>query len=99
MLAFLAALPPAPASLPPVADFAVVDDGSATTGELLNLLVRRNLLFHIVPSEAAQYRLNVRLGSPEYPQAAGADPSALALKVRRALGDEARSLRIFGSEV
>ena len=77
----------------------MVDDGSATVGEVLNLLVRRNLLFRVVPSESAQYRLNVRLGSPEYPQAAGADPSALALKVRRALGDEARSLRIYGSEV
>jgi len=99
MLAFLAKLPAPASPLPEVTDFAVVDDGTATVGELLNLLVRRNLLFRIVPSEAAQYRLNVRLGSAAYPQTAGADPSALALKVRRALGDDARSLRIFGSEV
>ncbi len=99
MLGFLAALPSPATALPDVADFAVVDDASATMGEVLNLFVRRNLLFRIVPAESTQFRLSVRLGSPEYPQTAAADPGALALKVRRALGDEARSLRIFGSEV
>jgi hypothetical protein len=43
MLTFLAALPPL--DLPAVADLAVVDDGSAVTGEVMNLLARRNLLF------------------------------------------------------
>ncbi len=37
MLTFLESLPSA--DLPPVADFAVVDDGSAVTGEVMNLLV------------------------------------------------------------
>ena len=43
--------------------------------------------------------MNVRLGTAEYPQGAAADPSALALKIRRQLTDEQRSLRLFGSEV
>jgi hypothetical protein len=97
MLSFLSHLPPADFS--DVADLAVVDDGSATVGEVLNLLVRRNLLFRIVKGESAQFRVNVRLGSAAYPQDAAADPSALALKVRRQLGDAQRSMRIFGSEV
>jgi hypothetical protein len=43
--------------------------------------------------------VNVKIGSPEYPAAEAADPSALALKIRRQLTDERRGLRIFGSEV
>jgi hypothetical protein len=97
MLAFLAALPKN--DLPDVADVAVVDDGSATMGEALNLLVRRNLLFRVVPAPSAQYRVNVKLGTPEFPADAAADPSAFALKVRRQLTDEQRALRIFGTEV
>ena len=97
MLAFLAALPKS--DLPDVADVAVVDDGSATMGEALNLLVRRNLLFKIVPAPSAQYRVNVKLGTPEFPADAAADPSTFALKVRRQLTDEQRSLRIFGTEI
>ena len=45
MLTFLDSA--AAADLPPVADFAVVDDGSAVTGEVMNLLARRNLLFQV----------------------------------------------------
>jgi hypothetical protein len=97
MMAFVSRLPRS--ELPDVADLAVVDDGSATLGEVLNLLVRRNLLFRIVTGESAPFRINLRLGSSEYPQSAAADPSALALKIRRQLTDDQRSLRIFGSEV
>ena len=97
MMAFLSALPAR--DLPDTADFAVVDDGSATLGEVMNLLVRRNLLFRVVNGPSAEFRVNVRLGTSEYPQEAAADPSALALKIRRALTDEQRTLRLFGSEV
>jgi hypothetical protein len=97
MLTFLASVPKN--ELPDVADVAVVDDGSATMGEALNLLVRRNVLFRIVPAPSAQYRVNVELGTPEFPADAAKDPSAFALKVRRLLTDEQRSLRIFGTEV
>jgi hypothetical protein len=97
MLTFFDALPTV--DLPPVADFAVVDDGAADTGEVMNLLSRRNLLFEIVRAPTPRFKINVALGSPAYPRAEAADPSAFALKIRRQLTDEARTLRLYGSEV
>jgi hypothetical protein len=97
MLTFLAGLPRV--DLPPIADFAVVDDGSAATGEVMNLLARRNLLYEIVKAPSARFPLTVALGSREFPVEDAADPSAFALKVRRLLTDERRTLRLFGSEV
>jgi hypothetical protein len=97
LLAFLDGLPAVDPA--PVADLAVVDDGSAATGEVMNLLARRNLLYAIVKAPSQRFPINVAVGSPEYPAADAADPSAFALKVRRQLTDERRSLRIFGSEV
>lgn len=97
MMAFLSQL--SSATLPDVADLAVVDDGSPSLGELLNLLVRRNLLFRVVKDSSPQFRVNVRLGTSEYPRREAGDPSALALKIRRQLTDEQRALRLFGSEV
>ena len=97
MVTFLDGLPPS--DLPPIADFAVVDDGSAVTGEIMNLLARRNLLYEVVKAPAARYRINVAVGSREYPAADAADPSAFALEIRRQLGDEQRTLRLYGSEV
>jgi hypothetical protein len=97
MLTFLQGLPAS--DLPPVADLAVVDDGSAVTGEVMNLLARRNLLFEVVKSPSARYRINIAIGRPEYPIEEAADPSAFAAKIRRQLTDEQRSLRVFGSEV
>jgi len=88
-----------PATLPAVADIGVIDDGGPMVAEVMNLLVRRNLLFQIVPGSQKQLPVNVRIGSPEYPAAEAADPSAFALKIRRQLTDERRALRIFGSEV
>jgi hypothetical protein len=97
VLAFIARVPSA--DLPPVADLGVVDDGSPEMGEVMNLLVRRNLLFAIAPAGGEQFDVTVRLGANGYPREDAADPSALALKIRRRLTDERRSLRIFGSEV
>jgi hypothetical protein len=97
MLAFLTTLPAA--DLPDVADLGLVDDGTPLTGEVMNLLVRRNLLFRVVDAPAPQWRVNIRLGTSEYPKKEAADPSAFALKVRRQLTDDERSLRLFGSEV
>jgi hypothetical protein len=87
------------ASLPGLADIGVIDDGSPLLGEVLNLFVRRNLLFQLVGSPQKTFAVNVKLGTAEYPAAEAADPSAFALKVRRTLGDDRRTLRIFGSEV
>jgi hypothetical protein len=85
--------------LPPVADLAIVDDGSPITGEVMNLLARRNLLFDVVQAPSPRFRINIRIGTPEYPREEASDPSAFALKIRRQLTDDQRALRIYGSEV
>jgi hypothetical protein len=97
MLAFIRGLPTV--DLPSVADFAVVDDGSPVTGEVMNLLTRRNLLFRVVSSPDARFPINVAMGSAAYPPAEAADPNAFALKIRRQVTDDRRSVRIYGSEV
>jgi hypothetical protein len=85
--------------LPPIADIGVVDDGTPVTGEVMNLLTRRNLLYEPVRASSSRFPINIEVGSSEYPVAAAANPSELALKVRRQLSDDKRSLRVFGSEV
>jgi hypothetical protein len=85
--------------LPPVADLAVVDDGSAITGEVMNLLSRRNLLFQVVQTPLPRFRINIVMGSAAYPREDAGDPSAFAQKIRGQLTDEQRSLRVYGSEV
>ena len=97
MLAFLRTLPTD--EMPPVADLVLIDDGSTTTGEVMNLLVRRNLFFRLESLPSSLYRLNVKIGTREYPLDEAADPSAFAQKLRRQIGDENRSIRIYGSEV
>jgi hypothetical protein len=97
MMTALEALPAA--DLPTIADLGVVDDGSPITGEVMNLLARRNLLYQVVKAPSSRLRLNIVMGSREHPVADAADPSAFALKIRRQLTDEQRSLRVYGSEV
>src|SRR5215831_9296405 len=96
MLAFIKNL--AGENYPPIADIGVIDDKSPETGEVMNLLTRRNLLFNIVAAPAPQFRVNIKLGSKEYPKAEAADPNEFAQKIRRQLGDENRSLRVYGTE-
>jgi hypothetical protein len=88
-----------PVTLPDVADFGVIDDGTPLTGEVMNLFVRRNLLFDRVTEPAPRFPFTVKLGTPEFPAAKAADPSGFALEIRRRLTDEKRSLRVYGSEV
>jgi hypothetical protein len=83
---------------PPVADIGLIDDKSPEMGEVMNLLTRRNLLVKIVSSPAPQLRVNIKLGSKEYPKADADNPSEFAQKIRQRLGDENRGLRIYGSE-
>jgi hypothetical protein len=97
MTAFLETIPAL--DLPPVADLAVVDDGSPVTGEVINLLVRRNLLFELGRTPSSRFSVNVKVGDPAYPVAEAADPSTFVLKIRRQITDEKRSLRVYGSEV
>jgi hypothetical protein len=98
MMAFLRTVPEAK-DLQPVADFGVIDDGSDQTGEVLNLLTRQNLLFKIEKAADKQFSVNVRIGSKEYPAEEASNPSFVAHKVRAQLGDDHRSLRLYGSEV
>jgi hypothetical protein len=86
-------------ALPVRANIGFIDDGSPEAGEVMNLLTRRNLLFRIVPAPDPSLDLNIRLGAPDYPRAAAANPSEFASMVRRKLTDEKRLLRIYGSDV
>jgi hypothetical protein len=97
MLDFLRTIPGE--SLPPVADIGYIDDGSAASGEVMNLLVRDNLLFQVVTSPDRRLKLNVKLGAKEYPLEDAKNPGTVAHAVRFHLTDEKRSLRIYGSQV
>jgi len=96
MLAFVRAL--TPADLPGLADIAVIDDQHPLVGEVMNLLARRNLLFTAVPTPNPRLPINIRIGSKEYTEEEAANPSDFALKIRRQLTDDRRSVRIYGSE-
>src|SRR4051794_25565262 len=98
MLSFLQQLSPGE-GYQPLADFAVVDDESEGMGEVMNLLVRRNLLFGLLKSPSRRYRINVVPGGKGYSPADMADPSEFALRIRHQLTDAARTLRIYGTEV
>ena len=97
MLAFLRSIPGEP--LPPVADIGYIDDGSRASGEVMNLMLRDNLLFRLVTAPDRRLKVNVKLGSKEYPLEDAKNPGALAHLVRANLTDDKRSLRIYGSEV
>jgi hypothetical protein len=87
------------ANLTPVADIGFIDDGSAETGEVMNLMVRQNLLFRVVSAPDPLLKLTVRLGSKEYPASDAKNPALVAHQVRANLTDARRSLRIYGSQV
>ena len=97
MLGFLRTITGEP--LPPVADIGYIDDGSAASGEVMNLLVRNNLLFRLVAAADRSLKLNVKLGTKEYPLADARNPGTVAQAVRSNLTDEKRSVRIYGSPV
>jgi hypothetical protein len=97
MLAFLRTITGEP--LPPVADIGYIDDGSGASGEVMNLLVRDNLLFQLVAAPDRRLKLNVKLGTKEYPLEHAKNPGTVAHEVRANLTDEKRSVRIYGSQV
>ncbi len=97
MLKLLRTLPNEPQTN--VADIGVIDDGSPLVGEVMNLFTRRNLMFQPTKAPLKQARLNIKLGTKAYPESAAADPSEFALRIRRELGDEHRSLRVYGAEI
>ncbi len=97
MLAFLKSVDRP--TMPPLANIGIIDDGSEDTGEVLNLLSRRNLLYQIVQVPDPKYDLNVQIGTKEFPKEEALDPSAFATLVRQRVTDGKRLLRIYGSEV
>lgn len=92
MVEYLKRIEPRP--LPVLANIGVIDDGSAATGEILNLLARRNLLFKIVSVADPRLNLNIKPDA-----AAASNPNTFAQRVRQQLTDSKRLLRIYGSEV
>jgi len=90
MVAFLRRIDRPP--MEAMANIGVVDDGSDSSGEVLNLLARRNLLFRVVRSPDPKYEVNVEPREVE-------DPHEFAAEVRRKLGDERRWVRLYGSQV
>lgn len=97
MLTFLGSIKSPDGS--PVADIGFIDDGSPAAGEVMNLLVRDNLLFKVIPSKEPDLKLVVPFGSPEYPLRDAKNPDALAHKIRANLTDGRRSLRIYGTSI
>jgi hypothetical protein len=85
-----------PAS-PAIADVGVVDDGSPQWGEVLNLLTRRNLLYRVVPRGDRSLAVTVEAGASGFPRDSLTNPSDFAARVREALGDDRRSVRIYGT--
>jgi hypothetical protein len=91
MLAFLKRIDRAP--MPQMANIGLIDDGSEITGEAMNLLARRNLLFRVVKVADPKLDLNLKPGKD------AADPFAYAQEVRQKLGDDKRLVRLYGSDV
>ena len=75
-----------------IANIGVIDDGSDSTGEVLNLLARRNLLFHVLQAPDPKYEVNVQPKDV-------ADPHEYAIEMRRKIGDDQRWVRLYGSQV
>ena len=97
MLAFLKQIEPD--RMEPLADFTVVESDSPLLEEVLNLLVRRNLMFRMVSKPDPAFAINIQLGTAEYPASEAENPSNFALKIRRRLTDDRRLLRVYGTEV
>jgi hypothetical protein len=82
----------------PVADVSFLDDGSAPAGEVMNLLSRRNILFRRLRAGEPRNGKVIELGSAQFPKPLANNPSEFAYQVRKWLGDENRTIRIYGSE-
>lgn len=83
----------------PIADVGIIDDGSTASAEIMNLMVRDNLLFDIVRTPRASYKSTVQLGSKAYSGAGLKDADAIVHKIRSDLNDSRRTVRLFGTSV
>lgn len=84
-------------TLPALANIGIEDDGSPQMAEVMNLLIRRNLLYRVVSGKTRSLDLTVRLGSRDFPRALAANPHEFAARVRAKLGDDKRLVRIYGT--
>ena len=57
--------------MPPIANIGVLDDGSPSLGEVMNLLSRRNLLYRVVTKPDSSLDLNVKVGVGAVPRRGG----------------------------
>jgi hypothetical protein len=92
MLSFLRGL--GPNDRPGVADIGFIDNGLEDAGEVMNLMVRANLLFAPIARPDPRYKITV---GPSLPGAE--NPAMAAHDIRARLTDGKRSLRIYGSPV
>jgi hypothetical protein len=90
MQSFIRTLPSHPQQ--PVADIGFIDDGSAASAEVMNLLVRNNLMFKIVRSPDPALKLNVHLDKTQ-------NPDLQEHKIRADLTDARRVIRIYGTSI
>jgi hypothetical protein len=86
-------------NLPALANLGYIDDGSSESGEFMNLLVRRNLLFKIVSQPDPSFLVNVKIGEPLYPRSEASNPKLLTEKVRAVVTDPMRLIRVYGTDV
>lgn len=77
-------------TLPERVNIGFQDDGTALSGEMMNLMARKNLLFKLVRQPDPKLDLNLK---PE-----GGNPLEFAVSARQKLGDEKRLVRLYGSE-
>lgn len=84
---------------PEVADVGFVDDGSPADAEIMNLLIRDNLLFKIVHEPSPGLKLTVRVGSKKYPAQDAKNPDLLEHSIRANLTDAQRLIRIYGTSI
>jgi hypothetical protein len=82
-----------------LADIGFSDDGSAVSAEVMNLMIRNNLLFEILRPSASEHKLIVRPASKEYPATSVKDADSVVRKVRADLTDAKRTVRLFGASV
>lgn len=81
----------------PRTNFALVDDESPEMDEIMNLLVRRNLLFEPVRNAEGLKGTVVRAGTAAFPKEIAAEPYKFAVLVRDRIGDDRRLVRLYGS--
>jgi len=85
------------ARLPALANIGIIDDGSAETGEVLNLLARRNLFFRVVQASDPALDLKRAHRSPDTRRPRRPIQRRLPPGVRQKLTDEKRLVRVYGS--